>query len=335
MNAADFFSNHPFHIRMQEFSRRLWAPAQQGAQRETKWFYERARGQYADEQSKLTPSEQKRFKSENPKAQMFTKTDLAKFENVWDDHPKWVNLGGQKNFARYASRIGKEWTTSPDGFNELYYRRAIARALVFRAAEKLVSEQSWYNGGYRANIVAYALAAVGEVCRRHGKSVDFQAIWNFQALSQPLLDALAEASAFVNEDITHPPQGISNISEWAKKDACWTRIQARIGDLESRLSEKFSAEMVSLSEHKQEVRAAKKTQKVDNGINAQVRVVEIGADVWAKILWDKGMRKKLTAREIGILRVAEKIPARIPTDRQCSVLLEILEKAQSEGLTIA
>ncbi len=32
---------------------------------------------------------------------MFTKTDLAKFENVWDDHPKWVNLGAQKNFARY------------------------------------------------------------------------------------------------------------------------------------------------------------------------------------------------------------------------------------------
>ena len=58
VNAADFFSNHPFHIRMEEFSRRIWAPAQSGAQRETKWFYERARGQYADTQSKLTPGEQ-------------------------------------------------------------------------------------------------------------------------------------------------------------------------------------------------------------------------------------------------------------------------------------
>ena len=28
VNAADFFSNHPFHIRMEEFSRRLWAPPQ-------------------------------------------------------------------------------------------------------------------------------------------------------------------------------------------------------------------------------------------------------------------------------------------------------------------
>lgn len=36
VNAADFFSNHPFHVRMAEFSRRIWAPAQLGTQRETK-----------------------------------------------------------------------------------------------------------------------------------------------------------------------------------------------------------------------------------------------------------------------------------------------------------
>lgn len=31
VNAADFFSNHPFHLRMEEFSRRLWVPPQPGA----------------------------------------------------------------------------------------------------------------------------------------------------------------------------------------------------------------------------------------------------------------------------------------------------------------
>lgn len=95
VNAADFFSNHPFHVRMAEFSRRIWAPAQQGSQRETKWFYERARGQYADAQVKLTPGDRNRFKAEYPKGQMFTKTDLAKYENVFDDHPRWVqHVGG-------------------------------------------------------------------------------------------------------------------------------------------------------------------------------------------------------------------------------------------------
>jgi hypothetical protein len=124
VNAADFFSNHPFHVRMEGFSRRLWAPAQQGAQRETKWFYERARGQYADAQSKLTPGDQKRFQAEYPKLQMFTKTDLAKFENVWDGYVVSVNYGAQKNFANYAERIGKLWERNPDQFNEFYFRRA-------------------------------------------------------------------------------------------------------------------------------------------------------------------------------------------------------------------
>ena len=43
VNAADFFSNHPFHVSMEGFSRRIWAPAQEGAPRETRWFYERMR----------------------------------------------------------------------------------------------------------------------------------------------------------------------------------------------------------------------------------------------------------------------------------------------------
>lgn len=326
VNAADFFSNHPFHIRLQEFSRRLWAPAQRGAQRETKWFYERARGQYADEQAKLTPAEQRRFKAEHPKAQMITKTDLAKFENVWDDHPKWVNLGGQKNFARYAARIGKEWTASSDGFNEFYFKRVIARALIFRATEKLVSEQSWYNGGYRANIVAYTLAALSEICRRRERTIDFQAVWNAQGLSDGLLEALRVTSAFVNEDIINPPQGISNISEWAKKDACWTRIQNRLDELDGRLPEPFLEELVSLTEQKSEERSAKKVQKIDNGINSQTRVFEIGAAGWSKILADTNARKSLTPKEIGILQIAAQIPGKIPTERQCGVLIDIWQR---------
>jgi len=44
VSEADFFSNHPFHVRIEDMSRRMWAPATGGAQHETHWFYERARG---------------------------------------------------------------------------------------------------------------------------------------------------------------------------------------------------------------------------------------------------------------------------------------------------
>lgn len=335
VNAADFFSNHPFHIRMETFSRRLWAPAQQGAQRESRWFYERARGQYADAQAKLSPPEQRRFKAENPKLQMLTKTDFAKFENVWDDHPKWVNLGAQKNFARYAGRIGKEWTKSADGFNEFYFRRAIARGIIFRATEKLVSDQPWYNGGYRANIVAYAIASLNEVCRRLGKSIDHSRVWNIQALPPTLREALTIAAKHVNDDIVHPPAGISNISEWCKKDQCWTRLQGTLDKLEAALPSEFFEDLLSLEEQGEERKDAKVNQKIDNGIEAQKRIFDIPAHQWGTIMQELGRKRVLTPKETGVLQIAVQMPAKIPTEKQCLVLIGVLEKARNEGLVAA
>lgn len=334
VNAADFFSNHPFHVRMEGFSRRIWAPAQKGSQRETKWFYERARGQYADAQSKLTLAEQRRFKAENPKLQMFTKTDLAKFENVWDDHPRWVNLGSQKNFARYAARIGSEWEKSSDGFNEFYFKRAIARGLIFRATERIVSAQPWYNGGYRANIVAYTLAMLGETSKRRNACVDFLGIWNAQGVNAILECSIANVSSVVNEDIIRPPTGISNISEWCKREACWTRIQTRIGDVEKVLTLEFYDQLLSLDDQVAEVKSARQTQKIDNGIEAQRHVLAVSASEWARLHRVLLEKELLTPKEVGVLRVAMQIPAKLPTEKQCAILLEVLERGRAEGVVI-
>lgn len=334
VNAADFFSNHPFHVRMEGFSRRIWAPAQNGAQRETRWFYERARGQYADAQSKLTPGEQRRFKAEHPKPQMFTKTDLAKFENVWDDHPRWVNLGSQKNFARYATRIGSEWEKSSDGFNEFYFKRAVARGLIFRATERIVSAQSWYNGGYRANIVAYTLAMLSELARRRKAYVDFGEIWNAQGVNAVLESSIAVVSGVVNEDIIRPPAGISNISEWCKREACWTRIQTRIEDVEKLLPPEFHEQLLSLDDQAAEARSAKQTQKVDNGIEAQRHVLAVPAREWARLHQALLEKELLTPKEVGILKIAAQIPAKLPTEKQCAILIDVLGRGRAEGIVV-
>lgn len=332
VNAADFFSNHPFHVRMAEFSRRIWAPAQPGAQRETKWFYERARGQYVDAQSKLTAGEQKRFRAEFPKTQMFTKTDLAKFENVFDDHPRWVNLGSQKNFARYALRIGKEWEKSSDGFNELYFRRVIARGILFRATEKLVSTQPWYNGGYRANIVAYTLSMLGEITKRRKMMVDSERIWAAQAVDDVISQALVLIATAVNEDIIRPPQGISNISEWCKREGCWARLAQKADDIAELLPEEFWAGAVSSEDSRHEAKTARQTQKIDNGIEVQRQVFAVPSAQWSLILKEGTSRRLLSSKETGILRIAEQMPAKVPTEKQSAVLIEILSKAQQEGI---
>ncbi|WP_163014228.1 AIPR family protein, partial [Pseudomonas viridiflava] len=78
---ADFFSNHPYHVRLEEFSRRIFTSPSGGAQHGTHWFYERARGQFSNEQAKLTAAQKSQFLIQNPKAQLFNKTDVAKYEN--------------------------------------------------------------------------------------------------------------------------------------------------------------------------------------------------------------------------------------------------------------
>ena len=183
INAADFFSNHPFHVRMEEFSRRMLVSAPDGGSRETKWFYERARGQYADERGKRTQAARKKFDLEFPRAQYFTKTDLAKFECSYRGEPHIVSRGAQKNFAVFAKAIGEEWSRSKTGFDETWYRRLIAKAIMFRTLEKIVPKQEWYLGGYRANIVTYAIAKVVHDAQQMGSLIDLNAVWKAPSAS--------------------------------------------------------------------------------------------------------------------------------------------------------
>jgi hypothetical protein len=332
VSTADFFSNHPFHIRMEEFSRRVWAPAQQGQQRETKWFYERARGQYADAQSKLTSAEKRRFDGEYPKKQMFTKTDLAKFDNVWDGYPVSVNYGAQKNFANYAERIGQEWEKKPDQFNEFYYKCAIARTIVFRCTEKLVSAQPWYNGGYRANTVAYTIAMLSKVCAVTGQKFDFLGVWNRQDITSATITTLEIAAELVYRHIMNPTSNISNVGEWCKRETCWKMLQDKTDILMERLPEAFFAELISSDDVHDVSRSAVKTQRIQNGILAQKAVFEIPPETWTHILAQGQERRIFSSKEMGILQIACQMPTKIPTEKQAFALLEILEKARMEAI---
>jgi len=222
---ADFDSNHPFQIKYERLSRQVAAPPVDGNLHGTYWFYERARGQYADAQTKLTPAAKKKFQADHPKSQLITKTDLGKYENVWFGHPVSVNKGAQKNFAEFAKRIEKEWEDNSAIFDESFFKKSIARAILFRKTESLINKQPWY-GGYRANIVAYTMAVLAEKLNRQGKTESvFQAVWKNQAIPEVVEKSILKIAEAVNKSIM-ASAGVSNISEWCKKDTCWERIKS-------------------------------------------------------------------------------------------------------------
>src|SRR5690606_21932268 len=156
VNAADFFSIHPFHIRIEQFSRDVIFAAREGERHDSKWFYERSRGQFINARGRLTAAQQKKFDLEFPKWQLFSKTDLAKFVLTAAGQPHIVSRGAQKNFAEFAKDIGEAWSRNDTKYDELWYKRLISKAIVFRWLEAEVPKQPWYEGGYRANIVTYA-----------------------------------------------------------------------------------------------------------------------------------------------------------------------------------
>lgn len=325
--ASDFFSNHPFHVRVEAFSRRMYAPSPDGTFQQSKWFYERARGQYADGRAHLTRAERKKFDIEYPRRQRFTKTDLAKFLNVWEGRPHEVSLGAQKNFAAFARRIGKAWETNTDNFNEAWYREAIAKAVVFRATERIVSAQPWYQGGFRANIVAYTIARIGHYANNSNRVVDFEGIWRRQAPGPVLRQTIAVVAKGVHDVLIEPPEGMRNVTEWAKKQACWSQASA----IRVEWPAGFDDELVSTEDRRSAARSARREQRQLNGIEAQMAIVSAGGEFWKKTLkWgrDEGL---LSPTEIGVLGVAAKVPQRLPSEKQSLRVMEAFTKLQGNG----
>lgn len=325
--AADFFANHPFHIRIEGFSRRLLVPAGADGYRETKWFYERARGQFADERGRRTIAERKIFDAEYPRSQFLSKTDLAKYENTWSELPHEVSKGAQKNFTEFAKAIGNRWGKDGSSFDEVWFRRLIAKAIIFRRTENLVSSAQWYQGGYRANIVTYAIAKLVHDAEKRGRSVNLEAVWRQQATSEPLEEALMVAAEDAQSVILSPPTGIRNLSEWAKKQGCWKVL----ADRQLEYPDTLDDALVARDEAAAVVRDARADRAMAASVSAEVRVHQLGPQFWNEVVRWARQNRRMSPTDIGILETCAAIPRRMPNDRQCKFALAILEKLVDGG----
>lgn len=326
---ADFFSNHPYHRAMERLSRRIPAPAMEDAQYHTYWFYERARGQYQNEQSGLTQSQKRDFQRIHPRAQLVVKTDLAKFENSWRQLPHVVSFGAQKNFANFAEYICKEW--GEDGLlfnNDPYFKEVIARAILFRAVEKLVSSAAWYEGGYRANIVTYSVAKLASMIslQKPGHILDFKGIWTRHAISEALGNQLETIAKEVVEAITTPPVAQMNITEWCKKKECWEKVLS----LPIRLTDRLAAELVSPDEAREISREKRQLGTMDGGIHVVTDVIQRGTGYWGEILSWARTHSPVYGKEADLLRNASR-NGWIPTPLQAACLIKVSSRLEEEG----
>ena len=216
---ADLTSSNPFHIRLEELSRTIWAPDLSGMGRETQWFFERARGQYRDLQAReRTRNRKKAFEKKYPPSQRFQKEDVAKYVHAWEGKPFWVARGRQKNYAELMKGITKEKVESIDSS---YYEDLIACAILFKSAEKIYGRGVSAIGDIRFVAVPYAISWLSHLTE---KKIDLFKIWKRQSLSLELSEVLRKLLERINNHLKYEAE-VDLISEWAKKEECWLSLR--------------------------------------------------------------------------------------------------------------
>jgi hypothetical protein len=298
VSAADFFSNHPFHVEIEKFSRQTTVPHRSGAGVGSKWFYERSRGQYHNARSRAVGAERTKFDREYPKPQLFTKTDLAKFEQSYAGYPHVVSRGAQKNFAEFATRIGKAWREQRDRIDAGWYRQMIAKGIIFRALDNQVARQEWFCQGYKANVVTYAIAKLVHDAAEVGKEVDLGAVWQRQRPQDGLLACLLRAGEVAQAVILEPEAGMSNISEWAKKQACWASLQRRAIEYPESLADC----LITPDERREAARTDRRDDAMTKSVLQQSQVVNLGAAYWEQVRrWAVSHRFPLSPKGAALL----------------------------------
>lgn len=336
VTAADLFSTHEFHVRMEQISRRLKAPAKEGEQYQSGWYYERARGQWENDRSASgSVSDQKKFELRFPKAQRITKTDLAKYDYCWSQRPDLVSKGAQSAFADYANVIDSQWSKGggkgADSYGDGFFRSSVGKAIMYESLRKAVRSQQWYRDspGYLANIVAYAVSRFSLELEIEfpGEQYDFERVWQAQALSEPTLRSLVSIAHLAQGHLTAQSRPQANVTQWAKQRACWDLFK------QVRVSVDASVKSDLLSPDRALSRMAddRRQRALDSGFEAVSRVLEVKPEVWEAV-YGSSARVAVSPAERSLVQSFGIQRGKVPSERQAEKLLKLLQRMEDGGV---
>jgi hypothetical protein len=271
IQAADLVSNHPLHRKIEEHSRNHSVPPGDN-QIATKWFYERARGQYETKLRALsTPSKKKKFEVENPKSQKFSKTDMAKYINTWRMSPFEVKRGAQKNLELLGGTLKKQWDKDPDNFGIAFYKDLIAKAILFKSADHAIQYKSgWYKlePGFKAETTTYTVSLLRFLLQKDGKDINLNRIYLNQKISESLTNEIISLAKVVRNKILDLEfrDGAANPSEFCKSKKGWDKFK----ELD------YSLKIIESSDYltQEQIREVNQKNKTENQISNDLSFFE-------------------------------------------------------------
>jgi len=229
VNNADFSANNPALVAFEKLSRYILSPITATSNIQTSWFFERARGQYKTLRSRegRTKALQTVFDRKYPKKQMFSKVELAKYINSYQEvydgkklviGPHIVVRGNEKNYAQF---IGNNLPENVKRINNVYFEDTIAKCILFKNADKRYGIKPNSIGEMKQVVVPYTLSLLNIITENQ---LDLFKIWKNQDVSSELSNFTFELMKQVNQFILETYNGQHYI-EKAKKEECWDLVK--------------------------------------------------------------------------------------------------------------
>lgn len=223
VSEVDFFANHPFHIKIKNFSNTIYQP---GTRNATKWFYERTRSEYAQSLVFKTEAQKNSFMAIFPKEKKVTKQEFAKYYNLMKKQPDQVSKGSDSNFKTVAGEILKQWNEDQSVYNDVFYKRVISVGAIYRALEPEITKKKleWFGGSYRANVIVYSIAGMLWKIEKNGKRFELLNVWD-KGVSEGLKQSLLKLCHSVYNILTDSRRPVENVTQYCKKKECWENVK--------------------------------------------------------------------------------------------------------------
>ena len=333
VKTADLNSSQPFYVRIEDFSRKVYAPLATGQIVQQLWFFERARGQYEQPLMQMTKKQRDDYKLVRPKAKKFTLTDLAKYMNAADMLPHYVSWGGEVNAAHFHNGMLKLWEKNPNAVNELYYKELIGKKILFEYIGGIISDQEWYQErrAYRPQLVAYTFSKLAYEARRLKKSINYRMIWDRQCVPDCFDTDIAMVAKLVFDIIYDDNRPTANIETYCKREECWQLVSKAHYELHEFIMDA----MLSSQEYSVEQAQAKKDQLIDTVIQDEIGIFQKGAEYWLSMI-ERGSRQEvLSLGEIKTLKNAVNYCNFVYTElssKQVKEIVATLKKLRENGI---
>lgn len=223
VSELDLSSNNPYFVQIENLSRKKYVVNPENKNQSLLWFFERANGQYRETLNKQTPSQQKKFKEQNPPHLKFVKSDVAKFINLWELEPHFVSQGSQKNFIHFTKKINILVSKNKLPGENLY-KKLIANAILFKSTDKLFGRKNVDAIGdtnLKSFTVAYTVSYFHYLTENR---LDLWKIYEDQKIDDNLMNHFKKLLVFVYDHLVKEANN-SLISEYAKRESSWTKLK--------------------------------------------------------------------------------------------------------------